>query len=161
MHCANCRSKLFQSDENEELFPGSELVFCYACQKKITPFLQDKIPGVTNVERLKARRRELELSGMTPAGISALTAYCAYLDRTARVTRTASVRRVRTEEASQEEVHEETHGLPAELHDETLELSERVESLTARLKKAYLMACVGGVIGVIGIIVAIVAFIAK
>lgn len=81
MNCVNCNSRLFLFNETEELYPGSELVFCSSCRKKIAPFLEDPNRYPTHAEHLEAWKRDLTAVGVTPRGMQALSAYCAYLDR--------------------------------------------------------------------------------
>ena len=81
MNCVNCNSRLFLFNETEELYPGSELVFCSSCRKKVAPFLEDPNRYPTHAEHLEAWKRDLTAVGVTPRGMQALTAYCAYLDR--------------------------------------------------------------------------------
>ncbi len=144
MNCANCRGRLFFFGDNEELFPGSEIVFCYACRKKITSFLEERNTFATHAAHLNARRRELEVSGVTPAGLSALAAYCAYLDRIAprKQEVAAPPKRVQVPEPVEKQAE------PAELHDETLELTERVDALTGRMKLLTWLAGIGSLTGV-------------
>ena len=52
MNCVNCNSRLFLFNETEELYPGSELVFCSSCRKKIAPFLEDPNRYPTHAEHL-------------------------------------------------------------------------------------------------------------
>ncbi len=147
MNCACCRVKLFDSD-TEELFAGSDIAFCFACKKKVTPFLEEENTYPTHTAHLKARRRELSAEGVTPAGISALAAYCAYLDRTGGdVNRRMQV----SEPASY------VSPAPVELRDETLELTEQIEALTLRVRVALLLACAGTMIGLGGLLTAVIA----
>lgn len=81
MNCVNCNSRLFLFNETEELYPGSELVFCSSCRKRIAPFLEDPNRYPTHAEHLEAWKRDLTAVGVTPRGMQALSAYCAYLDR--------------------------------------------------------------------------------
>lgn len=81
MNCVNCNSRLFLFNETEELYPGSELVFCSSCRKKVAPFLEDPNRYATHAEHLEAWKRDLTAVGVTPRGMQALSAYCAYLDR--------------------------------------------------------------------------------
>ena len=81
MNCVNCNSRLFLFNETEELYPGSELVFCSSCRKKVAPFLEDPNRYPTHAEHLEAWKRDLTAVGVTPRGMQALSAYCAYLDR--------------------------------------------------------------------------------
>ncbi len=151
MNCANCHSRLFAFGDNEELFPGSELVFCYACRKKITPFLEERNTFPTHAAHLNARRREMELSGITPAGMSALSAYCAYMDRIAPRHGEVAAPPARVAEVASP--HTPTYTPPAvnerdELQDETLELHNRIDTLTARVRLALLLAGISGLTGV-------------
>ncbi len=145
MNCANCHGRLFFFADNEELFPGSELVFCYACRKKITPFLEERNTYATHAAHLNARRRELEMSGVTPAGISALTAYCAYLDRIAPRRREVASPLPREDEVQQ--MTADVACRPVELRDETLELNERIDTLSLRVRLAMLLAGVSTLTG--------------
>ena len=81
MNCVNCNSRLFLFNETEELYPGSELVFCSSCRKKVATFLEDPNRYPTHAEHLEAWKRDLTAVGVTPRGMQALSAYCAYLDR--------------------------------------------------------------------------------
>ncbi len=155
MNCANCHSRLFFFADNEELFPGSELVFCYACRKKITPFLEERNTYSTHAAHLNARRRELELSGVTPAGISALTAYCSYLDRIApRRREVAAPQPSATNAASVPDAFAEVvkqrvdEYLPVARQDETLELNERIDTLAMRVRLALTLAGISGLTGI-------------
>ncbi len=150
MNCANCHGRLFFFADNEELFPGSELVFCYACRKKITPFLEERNTYATHAAHLNARRRELEVAGVTPAGISALTAYCAYLDRIAPRRREVAAPPVQTarRENAEPVTEYENAVAPTELRDETLELNERIDTLSLRLRFALTLAGIGSLTGI-------------
>lgn len=98
MNCVNCNSRLFLFNETEELYPGSERVFCSSCRKKIIPFLEDAVLTGTHAEHLEAWRGDLTAAGVTPRGMSALSAYCAYMDRiTPR--RPAEIQKVAREES--------------------------------------------------------------
>ncbi len=145
MNCANCKSRLFFSGDNEELFPGSELVFCYACKKKVTPFLEERNTFPTHAAHLSARRRELELGGVTPAGMSALTAYCAYLDRIAPRRKDVAanpppIPAVPTTTA--------TTPSAVETKPTDAETDEKMLTLAARVRLALWVAGVGGFAGI-------------
>ncbi len=153
MNCANCRSRLFFFSDNEELFPGSELVFCYACRKKITPFLEERNTYATHAAHLNARRRELEASGVSPAGISALTAYCAYLDRIAPRRREVAAPPPAADGATTS-VKEEN--APDTRYEEQISaLSDRMDKLSFRVRLSLWVAGITGATGVGSLIAAL------
>lgn len=152
MHCANCNSKQFFFNDAEELFPGSDLVFCYACRKKITPFLEERNTFPTHAMHLESWRRELEAVGVTPSGMAALSTYCAYLDRISPKQRTEEVAAAPAAVPAKSSVPTLAQVVPAkeivskmeESQTDIVRLSERVDTLSHRLRIAIWAACTGG-----------------
>lgn len=151
MRCANCKSKIFFQGDTEELFPGSDLVFCYACRKKVTPFLEERGGFASHADHLAARARELEELGVTPLGMNALSAYCAYLDRISGPL-VQEVAAPPTVQGKAPAVPTLAQVVPAKeiagkIEDNRVQieaLSEEVVGLKSRLRLAIWAACAGG-----------------
>lgn len=135
MNCVNCNSRLFLFNETEELYPGSELVFCSSCRKKVAPFLEDPNRYPTHAEHLEAWKRDLTAVGVTPRGMQALTAYSAYLDR-------ITPKRQESREAAQEAALPTARPAPQppiavvpvkEVTGKLAKLEEQVDSLQGKL----------------------------
>lgn len=152
MRCANCKSKIFFQGDSEELFPGSDLVFCYACRKKVTPFLEERGGFASHADHLATRARELEELGVTPLGMNALSAYCAYLDRISGSSRTQEVAAPPTQTGKPPSVPTLAQVVPAKevvgkIEDNRRQieaLSQEVGGLRNRLRLAIWAACAGG-----------------
>ena len=64
MNCVNCGCRLTFFNETDELWSGTERVFCTSCRKKITPFLEEPaLPD--NLTHLRDRRDALLARGVT------------------------------------------------------------------------------------------------
>ena len=79
MNCVNCGCRLTFFNETDELWSGTERVFCVSCRKRITPFLEEKVEG-GNLTHLHERKAALIARGVTPEGYAHLSEYCKYLD---------------------------------------------------------------------------------
>ena len=170
MNCVNCNSRLFLFNETDELFPGSEAVFCSSCRKKISPFLDDPNRYPTHAEHLAAWKQNLTSVGVTPRGMNALSAYCAYLDRI--TPRRADPREITRETLSapvtapvpQQPTQPPVSVVPVrEVTGKLVELETRVETLSGKigrmaraLRFAFWAACAGGAAS-IGSLIALVA----
>jgi hypothetical protein len=149
MHCANCNGKQFFFNDAEELYPGSELVFCYACRKKVTPFLEERNTYPTHAMHLDARRRELEAVGVTPSGMSALAAYCNYLDRISpRRDEVAAAPVAPSKSAvptlAQVVPAKDIVGKIEDNHVQIVQLNRQMDNLQHRMRLVIWAACTGG-----------------
>ena len=155
MQCANCgKKKLFLLDA-EELIPGSDVVFCPACQKKISPFLLERNHYPTHVEHLQAKSDGLKEAGVTPSGLDALATYCAYLDRIAP--KAVVEEEITPSQPSEKRVARvvlaEEVLAPLEAQKQEVEaLSQKVEQMDRRLRYTLMVAALGGATSLISLV---------
>lgn len=165
MNCVNCNTRLFLFNETEELFPGSEAVFCASCRKKIAPFLEETNHYETHAEHLAAWKQELSARGITPRGMNALSAYCAYLDRitprkTEPITGTSTPQGNLPARPTQPPVAvvpvKEVTGQLVEMQNKVDTLSGRITHMARVLRFALWSAVASGIAGV-GSLIALLA----
>ena len=185
MNCVNCGCRLTFFNETDELWSGTERVFCTSCRKKITPFLEEPaLPD--NLTHLRDRRDALLARGVTPEGYAHLTEYCKHLD-------TLLSRRRRTipdaipaepiptaenaadpateqpapangdllaalaaQKKQNERIEAELDDLSTELGDGTRILGDRMERLRERVRLLIYLASIGAVGGVLAFLVSLI-----
>lgn len=186
MNCVNCGCRLTFFNETDELWSGTERVFCTSCRKKITPFLEEPAQP-DNLTHLRDRRDALIARGVTPEGYAHLTEYCRHLDtllsrRRAVIPDEIEATPIPTEQdgsapnaapptaltngdllaalarqkKQNEKIETDLDALSTELGDNARLLCDRMERLRERVRLLIYLASIGAVGGVLAFLVSLI-----